>query len=204
MAISFIFRNFAVNKIRFMAIYYKYLFSRRGEITDSEGIVYSALIYRALENPEFFDAEGNLDMENVRAFISDASEESGVECIDLPRINQSKLARSVGMTRGAFIKAMKRLKDKFLVSDTFIICPLELLDGGYMELMPVEKLSAQQKVFYSFLKDRGRGYDGTIDTWASRLSEVFCTSKGNVYYLLSVLEKEGLVERQSDGKLRIK
>lgn len=128
-----------------MAIYYKYLFSKRGDISDSEGIVYSALIYLALENPEFFDQDGCLDIGAVKAYINIAAQESGLECIDLPNINKSKLARDTGMTRDAVIKIIKRLQKKLLLGDGFIVCPLELLENGYIQL-PVLPESTPKKM----------------------------------------------------------
>lgn len=194
-----------------MAVYYKHLFTRRCDISDSEGIVYSALIYRALENSEFFNQEGELDMSAVRGFIHDGALESGTECLDLPKINQSKLAESVGMTRDAVIKILKRLKGRHLIGSDFVMCPIELLDGGYMQLpVPLKntpkerKLTSQQRVFYGFLKDRAIPYGGIIDTWASRLADLFVTSQQNTYYLLSVLERKGYLERLPDGRLKIK
>lgn len=194
-----------------MAVFYKYFFARRGDISDSEGIVYSALIYRALENSDYYDAEGNLDIEKVKIFIRDESVDNGLECIDLPKINKSRIARSVGMTRDAVIKIIKRLEKKFLIGDGFIVCPVELLGGGYIQLpvlpenTPKEKmLTSQQRVFYGFLIDRALPYRGIIDTWAKRLAELFCTTPENTYYMLSVLERKGYLERLHNGKLKIK
>ena len=194
-----------------MAVYYKHLFTRRCDISDSEGIVYSALIYRALENPEFFDKDGDLDMRAVRGHIHDEFLTSGSECLDLPKINQSRLAKSVGMTRDAVIKILKRLQRKSFMGSDFVVCPIELIDGGYMQL-PVllentpdeKKLTSQQRVFYGFLKDRAIPYRGIIDTWASRLSKLFGTSQQNIYYMMSVLERKGYLERLPDGRLKIK
>lgn len=194
-----------------MAIYYKYLFSKRGDISDSEGIVYSALIYRALENPEFFNQEGSLDIEAVKAYINDAAQESGLECIDLPSINKTKLAESIGMTRGAVIKIIKRLQKKSILGDGFIVCPIELLEKGYIQLpilpvdTPKEKvITSQQRVLYGLLRNRAEVHAGVIDTWARRIADIFCTTKGNIYYMLSVLERKGYLERLPDGKLKIK
>lgn len=186
-----------------MAVYYKHLFNMRSEISDSEGIVYSALVYRAMENSEFYNSEGDLDMTFVRAFIEEAVMKYGEGRIELQKFNQSKIAKETGMTRGSVIKAMERLRQKGILHKDYIVCPMEMVDGSYMELIPAKELTAQQKVFYSFLKDRSRGYGGTIDTWAQRLSEIFHTTKGNVYYLLSVLERNNYVERK-DKKLIIK
>ena len=194
-----------------MAIYYKYLFSKRGDISDSEGIVYSALIYRALENPEFFNQEGSLDIEAVKAYINDAAQESGLECIDLPSINKTKLAESIGMTRDAVIKIIKRLQKKSILGDGFIVCPIELLEKGYIQLpvlpvdTPKEKgITSQQRVLYGLLRNRAEVHAGVIDTWARRIADIFCTTKGNIYYMLSVLERKGYLERLPDGKLKIK
>lgn len=195
----------------FMNIYYKYLFTLRSSISDSEGIVYSALIYRALENSEFFSPSGNLDITAVRAFIQDDSNGTDSGCIYLPKINQSKLARHIGMKRDAVVKILKRLKEKRLVSDHSIVCSTKLVDGGYIQLpvlpdnIPKErKLTSQQRIFYGFLKDRAVPYGGIIDTWASRLAELFGTTQRNAYYLLSELEKKGYAERLPDNKLKIK
>ena len=183
-----------------MVVYYKYLFGRRDEITDSEGIVYSALVYKALEDSECFDEEGRMNPLQVRSFIEDSVNNR----IVLPKINKSKLAESVGIKRVTIIRIMERLQAKHILSNGFIVCSVEMVEGGYMELPPVKDLSGQQKVFYALLKDRGRNHNDTVDTWARRLADIFHTTQGNVYYLLSVLEDKGYVERMEDGRLKIK
>ena len=115
------------------------------------------------------------------------------------------------MTRDAVIKIIKRLQKKSILGDGFIVCPIELLEKGYIQLpvlpvdTPKEKgITSQQRVLYGLLRNRAEVHAGVIDTWARRIADIFCTTKGNIYYMLSVLERKGYLERLPDGKLKIK
>lgn len=188
-------------------VYYKHLFKMRDEIPDSDGIVYSYLIYKTLDNPDFFGREnGKLDIKAVRSFLNSSFLDGHPESLefDIDKINKSKVAKETGLARATVYNIIDRLTKKGIISKRFISCPMELFDDGYMEIPPDTKLTGQQLVFYAFLKDRARGHHSTVDTWAYRLAELFNTSEDNIGFLLSTLKKAGYIEKTGSKKWRIK
>lgn len=190
-----------------MAVYYKYLFNKRDSISDIEGMAYSYLIYKALNNPDFFNREtGKIDMVRVRSFLRSSFLDGPAESLelDLEGINKSKMAKEASIARSSVYTIIERLKEKGLVDKHHVSCPIELLDGHYIEYPNDTKLIGQQLVFYGFLLDRGRDYNDIVDTWPSRLAELFCTSEENVNFLISTLCSLGYVRRLGNHRLKIK
>lgn len=185
-------------------IYYRYLFKNDWGLSPNEGLVYSALLSHSLMTSEYFETDGSFSVEHAKAFIMENMEHTGMECIDYSPISTRKLARILRMKEDTVRKIKDDLSRKHhLIGFSVIICPLELLDAGYIDIPPDTCLKGRQLALYGLLKDRSRLYNGIIDTWASRLADIAGINKGNVHRIIAELQKKGFVERLEDGKLRI-
>ena len=190
-------------------VYYRYLFKNLKRLSPNEGIVYSALLANSLFSSEHFSLDGSFSAEFAKAFIRENVETQGDECITYHPIPTRKLAKLLKMAE----KTVREIKDDLefkhhLIRKEKILCPMELLDMGYIDVDPETGLKGLQLLFYALLKDRSYHLHGTIDTWAVRLAEIMGLgtdekAKKSVHNLLSALSKRGLVKRLPDGKLRI-
>lgn len=190
----------------YIMVFYKILFKQREKITGSMAILYSVLVaHSLLRNGEIFDGHGDFDYDAAKEFIDNATE-GGKYYIDYYPLSVSYLSKTTGMTKQNIRLTLKRLYDaNFIdVEDEAIYCPTSLLDDGFMRIPDDTSLRGWQLIDYAFMKERSASYEGTIDTWASVLSELLHTTKENVYMTISRLKEKGYVERQSDGRLLIK
>ena len=193
-----------------MVVYYKYFFHERSRFNDREGMVYSCLIYQSLDNPEYFNRDsGKLDISIVKAFIAKALIETGKESIeyDDAKINKSEIAKQTGIARSTVYDICDKFIEGKIIDGNTIQCPPELLDEHYFELPelpPSVRLTFQQRLFYGFLKNRARSYNGIIDTKEYMLASLFGKKKEDIKTLLAALKRNNLTERLSDGRLKIK
>lgn len=204
LVISGLFCIFALTNFRNM-VYYRYLFKHSWGLSPNEGLVYSALLSHSLMTSEHFDVDGDFDVELAKAYIHDNLEIEGKECISYDPISTRRLARLLNMSENTVRKIKDDLENKHhLIHRGLILCPLRLLDMGFIDVDIELGLKGLQLLFYGLLRDRSRLLHGTIDTWAVRLAELMGVSKKDIYNLLSILQRKGLVERLKDGKLKIK
>lgn len=190
-------------------IYYRYLFKHDWGLSSNEGMVYSALLRNSLMTSEHFSLDGKFNVEFAKAFIQENVDAQGKECIDYYPVSTRKLAKLLKMAE----KTVREIKDDLefkhhLVRKGKILCPMELIDMGYIDVDPETGLKGKQLLFYALLKDRGYHLHGTIDTWAVRLAEIMGIgtdekAKKAVHNLLSELSKKGFVKRLPDNSLRI-
>lgn len=204
LAISELFCIFALTNFRIM-VYYRYLFRNEWGLSPNEGLVYSALLSHSLMTSENFEINGSFSMEYARTFVAENMEIYGEECIELNPVSTRKLTKVLGMKEDTIRRIRHDLVYKYnLMRRSVIICPLELLEAGYIDIPSNTKLKGRQLTFYGLLKDRGRLYNGVIDTWASKLADIAGINSTNAHKLIVELQKKGFVERMPDGKLKIK
>jgi len=95
------------------------------ELSVSEGILYSELVYRSLMVPDYFDDRGRLDVERTAAFLSEEG-----EVIDCCKINVTRLAEALKTTRPAIRRGITSLRAKELLIGSFINAPLSWSGRG--------------------------------------------------------------------------
>lgn len=185
-------------------VYYRYLFKNLKGLSPNEGLVYSALLSHSLMASEHFEVDGSFNVEYAKAFVSSNMEESGLECINYSPVSTRRLAKVLGMKEDTVRRIKRDLEYKHhLIGLSVIVCPLELLDSGYIDIPPDTSLKGRQLTFYGLMKDRSRLYDGVIDTWASRLAEIAGIKDTNAHKLIAELQKKGYVKRLENGKLKV-
>lgn len=186
-------------------VYYRYLFNNDWGLSPNEGLVYSALLSHSLMTSENFDIDGSFNVEYARAYIMNKEEETGTECVDYNPVSTRRLSKVLGMKEDTIRRIKHDLKYKYhLIGPITIICPIELLEKGYIDIPPDTKLKGRQLAFYGLLRDRSKRYNGVIDTWASRLANIAGIKPTNAHKLIAELQKKGYVERLSNGKLKVK
>ena len=119
-------------------------------------------------------------------------------------LKPTQLAKKVEMTLPSIRKAMQTLSQKHYIILDMIKCPVKLLEGGYLKLPDNTNLKGLQLVFYAYIREKAHYFNGSIDTWAYKLAEVFHTSTNNIYYAIHELHRKGFVERLSNGRLSVK
>ena len=169
------------------------------ELTVSEGILYSELVYRSLTVSEHFDRKGKLKLENVIAFLRERN-----EVIDCCKINVTRLAKDLETSNPAIRRSLVGLREKFVLGGDFIKCPVELVRQRYLTLPEGTKLKGRQLVFLAYLINRGKSHEGTIDTWEYKMADDCNISASNVSSIMHILYNRGFVERQEGGKIKIR
>ena len=187
-------------------VFYKILFKQREQITGSMAIIYSTLVGQSLMMyGELFDHEGTFDYDSAKEYICEATEDGKyyIDCVD---INVTRLSKLTEMTKQNVRLTLHRLRKNHYISieHESIYCPINLLDEGFIKIPNGTNLKGWQLIDYAFMKDRSRHYGGSIDTWASKLSESLNTTTDNVYKSIERLKKKGYVKRENNGHLLIK
>lgn len=185
-------------------VYYRYLIARAKNLSPNEKIIYSFLAAKSIEQIDgaFYYDGGTLRIENLSRIFDENNNR-----IKVAKINHSKLSRELHITRRTIIKAFHNLiKYNFIRPINgelkIYVCD-DLINGGYFELLNLDKLSGELLVFYSFLKDKSKDYDNCIDTFKYKIAEQFGKSEIAITKLLHRLYKLGLAERLKDNKLLI-
>lgn len=99
---------------------------------------------------------------------------------------------------------VKELDEKNLIKGNNVYVTPDVCNGGFFKIPNDTNLRGWQLIDYAFIKERSVGYNGTIDTWASVLSQMLHTTKENVYMTINRLKEKGYVERLRNGKLLVK
>ena len=186
-------------------IIYKLLFKKRDLCTCDESIVYSTLIGMSLMNTsECFDGDGTFSLECVDNYISFCHDMYNRYYIELTDIPIYKMSKMTGVSRRQMYNILANLRKKRLIVDDTIFCPPKLLCDGFLKLPENTGLRGWQLVFYAFIKELSKNYNGSIDTWSSKLAEYFSTSSTAIKSLIRELTKKGYVKRMPNGKLWVK
>lgn len=190
-------QNF-ITGVKMKVIYYKGLITHSLSLTPTERILYSFLLRFSINNSGLvFDEEDG-------TYISDALE--GLEDIPVIEIkNQIQLAMKLKiMSQGAISLAYQSLKDKGIIDVGFDTIKLNNLPlGGYFELQVESNLRGELLIFYSWLKDLGKGRP--ISAKMKRLAELYGgMPMANIRDYLFRLRSKGLIERDEKNNLIVK
>lgn len=187
-------------------VFYKFLFQLRGKITGCEAILYSTLASRTMMTcSELFIPDGTFDYDFAKELIGDMTDD-GQPFIDCDIPNAEYLSRKTGITIQNVRKLLKKLDSRGFInkSNRVVYFPKKLLDFGYLQIPEGTCLQGWQLIDYAFIKERAETFNGSIDTWASRLAELLHTTPNNVYKTIERLKKKQLVIRLKNGNLYVK
>ena len=184
-------------------IYYKYLFQHGEDLSPNEGLVYSELLLHSLvSNKQFLTGE-LLYLEAAKQVMKNYKDLGWDQDIEYYPMDTATLMKHTELTFPTVKKAISSLEEKGYICRGYIRCSLEIVNAGYVKISYKTGLKGRQLLFYAFLLDRGKGHNGTIDTWAYRFKELCGINEGHVYKMINHLKKMGLVERLEDGTLRV-
>ena len=187
-------------------IYYRYLYNHMDMLKPKEKLVYSALISHTVRRTEGLIEDRVLDSEYLNNYLELTANESGYSRLDLVMPSILGLAAELGISRNTIKAILKYFKDPEVrvIQDGRIVCHKWLFSLGYITLPNDLGISGKLLLFYGFIEDRSRPHNHILDTWASRLEELLGISKEKIYDMLYKLHKKGLVQRLSDGRLKVK
>lgn len=186
-------------------VYFRYLFQNMEDLTPVEGLVYSELILHSLSQNERCCVDG---MVNIQLSIEELEHIRMREfkcSYNTPYcpMKAATLMKHTELTFPTVQKTLTSLETKNYISDGWLLCPLQLIEDGYIKIPYKTNLKGRQLIFYAFLLDRAYSYGKVLDTWAYRFKELCDINEGNVYFLFNKLKEKHLVKRLEDGKLRI-
>ena len=166
---------------RYSTIFYKSLFAQRGVLSGTDVIVLSNLIKLSLRSNEN-KCGSNLKIHRI------ATKEIAEKCLCTPNSIRNSLRN---LTCSGHIK------------DGLIKDFAQITANGYIKIEPIRNAKGWELILYSFLKERSRPYNGTIDTWATRIANLTNTTADNVIAQIHRLKSKGYLERLNDGRLRV-
>lgn len=184
-------------------VYYKYLFKHGGDLSPSEGLVYSELLLNSLVSNQQFLTGELLCVDAAKEAMDNYRLLGWNQDINYYPMDTRTLMRHTELTFPTVKRALASLQEKGYIGQGSIRCSLDVINAGYVKIPYNTGLKGRQLIFYAFLLDRGHGHAGTIDTWAYRFKELCGVEEGNVYFLINKLKKAGLVERLDDGRLKV-
>lgn len=181
-------------------VYYRVLLNRARNLTPTERIVYSFLVSKSISIiDEVFNTDGgNLNMEMLCDYL-----QTNHNSVYLYRMSISQMMDYLNITKHTVIDSMKRLRELNYISGDYIFVNKELIEGGYFELYRHDILTGQTLIFYSYLKDKSKKYGGCVDTYRSKLAQIFDVKVYSIEQYLAKLSKAGLTKRLDNGKLKI-
>lgn len=175
------------------------------DLTPVEGLVYSELILHSLASNENCCIDGMVSIERSLEEVKDIRMREfkyDFETAYCP-MKPAVLMEHTELTFPTVQKALASLKEKGYIREGWILCPLQLIEKGYIKIPYKTHLKGRQLIFYAFLLDRSYSYGGTLDTKAYRLEKLCDINENNVYALINRLKAHGLVKRLENGKLQI-
>jgi len=193
-------------------VYYRTLLKKAKNITPDERILYSFLVSKSItEYHEVFDKDGcTVNQDALSELLNQKSR------IEVRKINNTQIAKELGITRRSVINATHSLIEKRFISldcygEKCVFISKELFEQGYFELIKKEKLKGELLIFYSYLIDKSKRYcyckkkecDYCLDTHRYKLAEEFGTTEDAIKKHLQRLYRLGLAERLENGKLKI-
>ena len=181
-------------------VFYKTLLTEYSELTPTEKIVYSFLVSKYITFADFlFESDGKTLRTDDLCELLDES-----PYIDICNINNTKIAQELNISRKSAIRSMQKLQILGLVKDNSIFIAKELPLNGYFELQNTEVISGELLIFYSYLKNKAKNYNNTLDTYKEKLANELNTTKLAITKLLNRLYSLNLAKRLENGKLLIK
>ena len=175
-------------------------------LTPNQKIVYSYAISKAIiKITDLFNKDGEgIDM----SYFDFAECNNNVIALDFEIKNWGKLANDLGISRRSMTDIKKSLSTYGFVADNRVYFDRDILSSGYFRLICGCGLSKMLLILYSWLYEKSKSFDFTIDTYEWHIAKQFNISLSNIENMMSRLSQKGYVTRlfNSDGsygKLKI-
>ena len=181
-------------------VYYRFLFNQRKKVSYGEAFVYSLLLDRSIMRGQFYDVDGSFSMELLRFEIEEFRQQGMGEYIFMQELTTKYISDHTEITPQNVRIILKSLREKRIIREDMISCPLRLLEHGYINLPEGTSLKGSQLICYGLILDMSKRYNGTISTWASELGRILGITETNVHSILSILHKKGFVKRDNATK----
>ena len=201
-------------------IIYRYLLNHMENLSINEKIVYSALVFKALNMSECFinDDEtdkGKFSYQKAIIFIRDEIENQGHCFFECKKPNITKLAGSLEMSLPTVRRAVNVLMDKehmlLIVTKNnddeecySIQIPTELIGQYHLDLPEKTNISGMLLIFYAYLHNRSKDYNMTVNIKDEHICKDLGINENYMYRLIYELIKAGKATKVSTHKLKIK
>ena len=175
-------------------------------LTPNQKIVYSYAISKSIiKIPDLFNKDGDgIDM----SYLDFAECDNNVISLDFEVKSWGKLANDLGISRRSMTDIKTSLSSYGFVTDNRVYFDKDILSSGYFRLICGCGLSKMLLILYSWLYEKSKSFDFTIDTYEWHIAKQFNISLSNIENMVSRLSQKGYVTRlfNSDGsygKLKI-
>ena len=194
------------NKTRY--VFYRKLLSdpKLEMLTPNQKIVYSYAISKSIiKITDLFNKDG----EGIDTSLLDFAEgKNNVISLEFELKNWSKLANDLGISRRSMTDIKTSLSSYGFVTDNRVYFDKDILSSGYFRLICGCGLSKMLLILYSWLYEKSKSFDFTIDTYEWHIAKQFNISLSNIENMMSRLSQKRYVTRlfNSDGsygKLKI-
>ena len=191
----------------YYVIYRKLLSDTKwGMMTPNQKIVYSYAISKSIiKITDLFNKDG----EGIDTSLLDFAEgKNNVISLEFELKNWSKLANDLGISRRSMTDIKTSLSSYGFVTDNRVYFDKDILSSGYFRLICGCGLSKMLLILYSWLYEKSKSFDFTVDTYEWHIAKQFNISLSNIENMMSRLSQKGYVTRlfNSDGsygKLKI-
>ena len=189
-------------------VFYRNLLSdpKTEMLTPNQKIVYSYAISKSIiKITDLFNKDG----EGIDTSLLDFAEgKNNVISLEFELKNWSKLANDLGISRRSMTDIKTSLSSYGFVTDNRVYFDKDILSSGYFRLICGCGLSKMLLILYSWLYEKSKSFDFTIDTYEWHIAKQFNLSLSNIENMMSRLSQKGYVTRlfNSDGsygKLKI-
>lgn len=189
-------------------VFYKKLLSdpKWVMLTPNQKIVYSYAISKSIiKIPDLFNKDGDgIDM----SYLDFAKCGNNVIALDFEVKSWGKLANDLGISRRSMTDIKASLLTYGFIDDNRVYFDRDILSSGYFRLIYGCGLSKMLLILYSWLYEKSKSFNFTIDTYEWCIAKQFNISLSNIENMMSRLSKKGYVTRlfNSDGsygKLKI-
>lgn len=189
-------------------VFYRNLLSdpKTEMLTPNQKIVYSYAISKSIiKITDLFNKDG----EGIDTSLLDFAEgKNNVISLEFELKNWSKLANDLGISRRSMTDIKTSLSSYGFVTDNRVYFDKDILSSGYFRLICGCGLSKMLLILYSWLYEKSKSFDFTIDTYEWHIAKQFNISLSNIENMISRLSQKGYVTRlfNSDGsygKLKI-
>ena len=175
-------------------------------LTPNQKIVYSYAISKSIiKNPDLFNKDGDgIDM----SYLDFAECDNNVISLDFEVKSWGKLANDLGISRRSMTDIKASLFTYGFIDDNQVYFDRDILSSGYFRLICGCGLSKMLLILYSWLYEKSKSFNYTIDTYEWYIAKQFNLSLSNIENMMSRLSKKGYVTRLlnndgSYGKLKI-
>lgn len=183
-------------------VYYKRLIADRQDLSASERIVYSFLIYSCINECEYaWDKEtGKFD----------SIELDNIDYFDLPSylfndkgiLSCTYISNLTSVSKATVCRAIENFKQRQIIFDKYIVNE-KIYSNGYFELKTESDLNGELLIFYSFLQNM-KDEKGLIYANRKKLALLYGVEMEDIRDYLRRLKKPGFVKRDENGNLILK